>query len=172
MELRFKLTEADYINFNIYHSNHSKTGKRLMNTGRVGGPVVFILAVLLLRVVSNIPVWYWSIWFCITGGAWIIWYPRLHTRNIKGNIKKMLSEDNNQTLLAEKTVVIDDEGIHSKSDYKESKTTWKSIVKASSTDEYVFLYESAISAHIIPVRAFISEEQRLDFLKYLKDRGL
>ncbi|WP_105615384.1 hypothetical protein [Vallitalea okinawensis] len=77
MEIIFKLTEQDFIDFNSYHMKTSKTLKRSILLLRLIGPIVFLIGIYPVYKITKIPLWYWSIIFSVTSILWFIFYPKI-----------------------------------------------------------------------------------------------
>ena len=71
MKLEFNITEEDYINFNIYHMNMSKTYRRTIFKQRYIVPIIFLIAPFLFVKISKIPFLYWMV---VYGVLYIIWH--------------------------------------------------------------------------------------------------
>lgn len=162
MELEFELTEEDYINYNIDHSKKSPSIKKSIMIQRVFGPIVFIIAPFLVVKFSDIPLWYWITIFGISSVVWLIFYPKYANWEMKKRLKKMLEEGSNENLFNRRKIILTDQGLSQVSPTGETNVKWDSIVSIEETDEYIYIYISSVSAHIIPKRVFKDvNEQKL-----------
>ncbi len=162
MEIEFELLEKDYINFNINHSMKSPGLKKNIFGQRILGPIIFLLIPFILKTYTKIPLLYWLTIFGILSVVWFIFYPKYFNWEMTRRIQKMLKEGNNENIYIRRKIILSEEGIIEKSDIGESNMPWIQVGKVEETDEYIYIYISSISAHIIPKRVFTdkNEEQR------------
>ncbi|MBN1390462.1 MAG: YcxB family protein [Candidatus Thermoplasmatota archaeon] len=95
-------------------------------------------------------------------------------RNINNIIaKETIKGKNIKSYLGKNKIRIDSDGLHRSNYYRDEHVRWEGIVKMKSTKEHIFVYDTDLSALIIPIKAFHSTKQKNDFLnelrKYLKD---
>ena len=145
MEINFKLTEQDFIDFNVHHMKTSKTMKKAVLMQRFFGPISFIIGIFVAYKITDIPLWYWSICFVIAGALWFVYYPKMIERSIRKRVKKMLSEGQNKVLLSDTTLMVNEEGIKCTTEYNETITK--------------FIYDTAVSAIIVPLSAFETQDE-------------
>lgn len=163
MEIRYALTEQDFIDFNLHHIKTSKIRKKNIFIQRLIGPTVFLLGIFVGHRVTDIPLWYWSIFFVIAGTIWFFLYPRRIKKAIRSQILKMLKESDNRGLLADQSLRVDEDGLNFSNEYSENKVKWNGFTRVDITDKHIFIFNSSVSAHIIPVSAFSTEEQKEEF---------
>lgn len=163
MEIRYTLTEQDFIDLNLHHIKTSKARKKNILIQRLIGPAVFLLGIFVGHRVTDIPQWYWSIFFVLAGTIWFFLYPRRIKKAIRSQILKMLKEGDNRGLLADQTLRIDEDGLNFSNEYSENKVKWSAFTRVDITDKHIFIFNSSVSAHIIPVSAFSTEKQKEEF---------
>ena len=77
---------------------------------------------------------------------------------------------NNRTLLTEKVVELQDEGLFEETRFNRSFHYWPGILKAVRRPGFTAIYTSAMAAHVIPDRAFLNEYERENFWSAVKLR--
>ncbi len=169
MQINYELTKQDYIDFNLYHISYSKTSRQALFIQRYITSLIFLLAPFVVARFTEIPLEYWLVTFAITYLLWVFFYPKYFKRVVGKRVSKMVDEGKNVDLLGYRTVTIDAEGLHSKSDVSESTIKWSSVENVVETKEHIFIYVSAISAHIVPFRIFETDKDKEEFLKVLHD---
>lgn len=152
MEINYNLTEEDYINFNLYHIKNSKTGKRALALQRFLTPLFFIMISYIYSVISDMSFLPLFITFLVTSILWVIYYPKYFYRLISRNTKKMIKEGKNDGLLGDHQLKMTDEGLVDISSNKETKVTWSGITSFKEDDNSFYLYNSSVSAYILPKR--------------------
>jgi hypothetical protein len=111
MKLEYELIEQDYLDFNIYHSEHSSTIKKSVMLHRVLGSVVFLITALLAPRITDIPLWYWLVIFFIASIVWIRFYPKYFNWELTKRVLKLLNEGKNLDMIGGRSITLTQEGI-------------------------------------------------------------
>lgn len=165
MKLEFTLTKQDYIDFNLYHLEHSPSIRSAHNKSRFGGAIAYLALPFVLVNVTTIPFFWWMITFSITAIAWVLLFPRTMRKFYIKQINKAFLEKNNSFFLE-----LREEGVMTKGDSDEMITSYRSISQIAQNDGTLYLYNSSVSAIIVPKTAFHSEDERRIFLDTLRPR--
>lgn len=152
MEIHYHLTEEDYLHFNMFHVKNSKTARRSLNIQRFLLPVVFIIAAFLFSTFGDLPVMEAFIVYAIVAILWILFYPKYFYRHIAKMTKRMLKEGKNEGMLGDHVMKLTDEGIVDSTANGETKVNWPGIIEFKEDDNNIYLYNSAVSAYILPKR--------------------
>ena len=72
MEIKYNLTEEDYLNFNLFHVKNSNTVKRALNIQRFLFPVLFIVISYLFSKMTEISFLGVFIPFLLISILWVI----------------------------------------------------------------------------------------------------
>jgi len=152
MEFQYNVTEEDYISFNLFHIKHSKTAKRSLNIQRWLSPVIFIAISYILSLMDDTPFLLSLPPFLIVSVLWVIFYPKYFYRRIKTGTRKFIREGKNVGMLGEHTLFLSEEGVSEVSANGENKVTWQGMESFHENDNYFYLYNSAVSAFIVPKR--------------------
>ena len=164
MEIKYNLTEEDYIHFNLYHIKNSKSAIRSLNVQRFLTPVFFILLSYIISLVGDTPFLELFIAFFITGILWILFYPKYFYSTVTRRIKKFIREGKNGGLLGEHILSMTDEGLVESTSNGQTKVDWSGIIGFKEDNEYFYLYNSSISALILPKRELTNEEEIRNFI--------
>ncbi|TKC18034.1 YcxB family protein [Robertmurraya kyonggiensis] len=152
MQIKYSLTEEDYLNFNLFHMKNSKTANKALKVQRYLIPIVYmVVAYVFARVLDGSYILSFSI-FGIMGILWIIFYPKYHYNFVLRQVRKMITEGNNEGLLGEHLMTISEEGVHDANPQGETKVSWSGIQDLKEDEHYLYLYNSAVSAYILPKR--------------------
>ncbi|SEO05979.1 hypothetical protein SAMN04488134_103251 [Amphibacillus marinus] len=174
MEFKFEITEEDYLQFNLYHSENSPSQKKLVRVLRWVIPIVFASIIYYVgTAVFHQPSLYWLIISLLFSGAWIIWYPRFYKKQLKKQVSKMLSEGDNSALFGEKTMVIEGNEIKVFDKYASTTVVKENIKAINYYDDMIIIYLSSITAQIIPTRNLVKDEQKqlITYLDQLVEKG-
>jgi hypothetical protein len=165
MEINYNLTEEDYLNFNMFHVKNSKAVKRTLNMQRFLTPIIFIVLSYVLSKVGNMSFFELFIAFLIVSILWIIFYPRYFYSYVIRNTKKMIKEGKNDGLLGKHHMILSEEGIIDSTSNGETKVTWSGIQTVSEDKHNIYLYNSSVSAYILPKRELDDVEGIKTYLK-------
>ena len=164
MEINYNLTEEDYLNFNMFHVKNSKTVIRTLNMQRFLTPILFIVLSYVLSKIGNMSFLGLFIAFLIASILWIIFYPRYFYSYVIRNTKKMIKEGKNDGLLGEHCMVLSEDGIIDSTSNGETKVTWLGIKTLSEDRQNIYLYNSSVSAYILPKRELDDVEEVKTYL--------
>ncbi|MBF8984094.1 YcxB family protein [Lutibacter sp. B2] len=168
MKIYYQLTEQDYVDFNLFHMNNSKSLKKSILVQRLIGPLIFIMSCFIAPKITNMPLWYWTSIMVVMSMLWFAFYPKQIERRCKKQVLKMLSEGQNRSLLAKGTLLVDEKGIIKSNEYGESNLKWNTINKIEVTNRHIFIYQNAISAIVVPLSSFGTKEEKEQFIALLK----
>ena len=171
MTAEYEITKDDFYAFNLYHIRHSSTARRqylrswlspafiwlLICTGiwylgdrERGTPLQTFLD--LLPLFSGIPLY-------------LICFPWAYRRKLRKIIKGMAGEGPNRGLFTCHRVTITPETITDVSEFEQTSTAWRAIENVIKTNKYAYIYNTTMSAIIIPKRAFTSSSEFDEFVQ-------
>lgn len=166
MEIRYAMTEEDYINFNIHHINNSSSQKKMIFMIRYIIPLLAGIFIYYIgAVVQKQSKIYWMIIASLYLILWAIYYPKQHRKNIVRQIKKMLKEGDNTSLFMEKTLKIEDDTIEVVDECSSEKTLKSNISHVKIYDDMIVIYLNSLSAHVIPKR-YLNRETEEFIMEY------
>ena len=152
MEINYHLTEEDYLNFNMFHIKNSKTAIRSLQMQRIIGPLIFLISSYVFSRIGDVPFVGLFITFSILSILWFIFYPKYFYNHVIRHVKKMIKEGKNDGLLGDHRMLITDEGIVDSTTNGETKVTWSGIKEFKEDENNLYLYNSSVSAYILPKR--------------------
>ncbi|MFS0575160.1 YcxB family protein [Sporosarcina sp. 179-K 3D1 HS] len=165
MKIHYHLTEEDFVNFNLYHSRHSKAASKALKMQRFISPILFMAAAFLFSKMGEIPLPISLSTFGVMSILWVLFYPKYFYQLIKRNAKKMIKEGKNDGLLGDHKMMMTDEGIVDTTSIGETRVSWSGITQWKEDAHYFYLYNSAVSAYILPKRELEDFEKTKAFLQ-------
>lgn len=132
---------------------------------RFATPIVYIILAYIFSLIADIPFLYAFIPFFVIGMMWAIFYPKYFFNRIARHTKKMVNEGKNEGLLGKHAMTFSDEGIVDVTSNGETKVHWSGISEFKEDDANFYLYNSALSAYIIPKRDITDLEEVRTYLK-------
>lgn len=150
MEIKYILHEDDYLHFNLYHIKNSKTSMKVLKLQRYLTPLLYLIAAYIFALLTDGSyILSFSI-FLTLSVLWIIYYPKYYYNHVRRNVRKFLKEGNNDGLLGEHIMVFTEDGIVDRNQTGETKVVWEGIHTFKEDEHYFYLYNSAVSAYILP----------------------
>jgi hypothetical protein len=170
MIIEYESTPEAMVEFNLFHMAHSPSLQRQILLGRVFCSLltIFLSLGVLYLLDSDKYLTSFEYLLSIIGGivAFFI-YPSLNRATIIRRIRKLLSEGDNKAFFGHQTITVSPEGLFSKTQVGESKLNWTAIDKVVQNGDYIFIYNSAVSAIVIPKVAFPTDEAKQEFLDFI-----
>jgi hypothetical protein len=156
MQVRYETTEASLVAFNAFHSRHSPSIRRMVLLGQYGLPVFLVVICWPTFAASSI---YLGL-LCLSPFilAWIMIYPKWWRYEQRRRISKMVKEGGPSKMFVWHTITLDQNGISEKTTTEDNFVHWSGVERFAEDDEYLYIYISALTAHVIPKRAFESKE--------------
>ena len=149
MELEFDFEMNDWMEFNKDYLSNSKQYKSVKLIAQLILPVIFS-AIIFLKDLSNVVGPTKLALLSLILLAWILYIPRFLDKRVLYRTKKALEDGDNSGILGRHKLIISDEGILNIQPGSEHNIKWNGFKKIVETDEYYFLYDTAVSALIIP----------------------
>lgn len=165
MELNYKITEQDYIDFNVFHAKNSKAVKKQVTTQRILVPIMYIVLSILAAVFLDMPFLVIFIPFLLVGILWYLYYPAYFYRLVKRNSTKMMREGKNDAVIGLHKMIFTNEGLREISPRGEMTVSWSGIEELVEGETGFYLYNSGMSALIIPKKELSNSRQVSEFLK-------
>lgn len=165
MEIKYNLTEEDYLNFNLFHIQNSATAKKTLNMQRFIAPIIFIALSYILSKLGDTSFLGLFITFLMVSILWIIFYPKYFYNYVIRNTKKMIKEGKNDGLLGEHHMRMTEEGIVDSTSNGETKVAWSGIKTMKEDNHCIYLYNSSVSAYILPKRELNDVEEIIAYLQ-------
>lgn len=165
MEIKYYLEETDYVNFNVFHMQQSKTATKLIMLQRFLTPAIYLVAAYFFAKIIDGSYILSFIVFGLVALFWVIYYPKYYLKQVRRHVQKMLKEGNNENLLGEHVMTLTDEKVIDRSRGGVTEVEWSAFESLKEDDEYFFLYNSAVSALILPKRDMENVEEVKSFLR-------
>jgi hypothetical protein len=165
MEIKYHLTEADYIQFNMFHIKNSEAMMGAVKKQRFYTPIFYIACSFLFSKILAIPFLYAFVPFFILSLLWVVFYEKYFFWRVIKQTRKMIKEGKNTSILGDHQMVLSEEGIVDKTINGETKVNWSGINELKEDENYFFLYNSAISSYIVPKKQLNNVEEMSSYLK-------
>ena len=171
MVIQYQSTLEDLLAFNRYHIEHSPSLRRYHWYVRIGASVLCVVVGLIMFYALEHSFRISPILYAVAIGMGVCAFfvlPPMIWSSTKKRIVRMFQEGQNKGMAAPTTLSIDESGIEANNGLGTSKLLWTAIERLAVTDEYAFLYVSAMNAVVVPKRAFASDAQRQEFVQLVR----
>ena len=155
LQLNYKLTDEDYIEFNEFHQLiHSEVGKRNLFKLRLIGPMISILAIVIFILArAKIMLIVTEVIVCVTQAK------KIMKRGIRKSILKM-KETEGLPFAGETTLNFTEDQIIEITKGQEVKVDYKKVEDVCETEEAFYVYMSSVQAIIIPKRVLDQDKEK------------
>jgi YcxB-like protein len=157
--IEVEITEADVIDFRLYHLSHSRAVRRavwisvsviLLAWAGVVGPMVFDSPKPQEAAKSLWPL------LCFPALFLVIFFS-LQKRRLKRLSKRVLREGRNRTMFGRMSITLSSQGVREVGEFSNTFVQWKAVEKVVVTASSIYIYLSTASAVIVPKRCFQSD---------------
>ena len=160
MKINYNFELNDWMAFQEFHLSESK---QLISTLTV--PIVYGLFILNDAIKRELDIIPTSI-FTVISILWMIYYPkRLTIRTLK-KVKKILEDPVNSKIIGEHTIQLSEQGLKITKPESENFINWNGLIRIAETKNYYFIYNTSISAIVIPKLKI--ESDLIEFDSFLK----
>ena len=168
LSAEYVLDEADMVAFFAHHGRQSKVQRQ---SRLVLGYVIpaILIAYIALRLTFSRD---WKIAYFDTIPLMIITFMLVFGVTLQtskkrlAHTRKLMREGMNRNLVSPRRIEIGPEGFNETWQFGKQSLDWRAIERVAWTDTHLFLYVSAISAHIVPRRAFECEAEFKRFCEW------
>ena len=172
----YKIEKDDYYQYNRYHVRNSAFAKRRRLTMRILLAVIFVIAAVLFFITD----WFngefpaLSIAYLVVGLGFCIFFNQLTDLAIRRSIKKMQKTGK---LHYDKEITYEfyDDFFREIAPDMASEIKYSIITDVAEGTQKVgnntiYLYINVQQAHIVPLRVFRDEQERVEFLQFIKGK--
>ena len=165
MKINFNFELNDWMAFQEFHLSESKQFKKTKLISTLTVPIVYGLFILNDAIKGELDIIPTSI-FTVISILWMIYYPkRLTIRTLK-KVKKILEDPLNSKIIGEHTIELSGQGLKITKPESENFINWNGLIRIAETKNYYFIYNTSISAIVIPKLKI--ESDLIEFDSFLK----
>lgn len=165
-KIEFDFTIEDWMAFQEYYLDSSNAHQRSKKIVLWFFPALG-LTLTLVDLINEKEWWITAIAFGLVTIPWFIWFPRyIHKATLK-RVEKMITDGKNASLIGPHEIEVGEEGIRHKGPQSETMINWSGIEKMGTTEDYIFVFDSAVSALIVPK---IAADNPVELESFIKSR--
>lgn len=102
--------------------------------------------------------------------VYLFFYKRLSLRGLKNNLKRM-KKAGKLPYPSNTTITFFEDYFFEKTDTSETRMSYLNVEHVDDSDMAVYIYTGAISAYIVPNRAFKDSDERAAFICYMQTKA-
>ncbi len=159
MKITIEITLEDLVAFNNFHLEHSPSTKRNKILRYV--LTFFIIINFVINMIKGDI--FMAIVFLLLAAFVMFLWPKIFKFFVDRQIKAMYKEGKNQGTIGCHDMTIGDDEIVQENDSGSYMTKWNYVEKILKTERFILVYNSAVSAYIIPRRSFVDSNAYNEF---------
>lgn len=171
-EFQIRLTEADYLSFNVFHLTRSPYGRQTSCRlkGLVAGMFAVAVAAAFLYGGVNASTVLYAVLMALLGGAFLLKYDRFVGRSMARTIKQM-TKTGKMPYAPDSQVIFDGDVILEITPEQRTERTWSGVERLCMVDGKVwYLYLNNASGFILPVDQLRAQTDFDEFLRYVTEK--
>jgi hypothetical protein len=175
MNAEYELTKDDLSAFNLYHHFHSPTARRQYYRSWFVPAFIWLLACTGIWYLADrergTPLRTFLDLSPLFAGVplYLIYFPWAYRRKLRKIVAGMVSEGQNRGLFSRHRVTISPEGVTDSGEFGQSSTAWRAVERVACNGDYAFVYANALTAIIVPRRAFAAPTEFEEFVRTASD---
>ncbi|WRS26893.1 YcxB family protein [Oscillospiraceae bacterium MB08-C2-2] len=172
MTFHYRNSYEDFIQFNLYNSDHSDSMQAYIRIVQFGMAIVFLVFYYLSSmIITTIPAVAWLIFYLVVTVLWIVFYPTLRRKSTVRRLKKIIAAGHLKGFEGERSISFQEEGLVATGGEKgEARLKYSGVTRIGTQEGSVYIFVGNKNAFILPAGAFTAEEERQALLDLLKSR--
>lgn len=167
MKYQITITEEDYLQFNLFYTYHTNSGKHTLRTLQFMMPVFSVLILLLLFITGTEPYMILTFALVLAVSSVIMYFraPKILQKNMYQLLKRM-KKDGKLPYHASAEIEFQDSMIIERHEQGEFRLKYEDVEHIYFEEDYLYIFFSAAQALILPYRCLGNEKDRLtEFLR-------
>ena len=150
MQISYENNIEDIVALTTHQLETNSAYKKRRTWYIIGSPLLILFCFVVFGVVAGKPPY---IIGGIVGALFsFVWYWRAYRNYPRKAVEQMLKNKPQKELFCRHTVTITPEGITEQTLESQNFHTWNALVEVAHTPEYIFVYNTPATAHVIPLR--------------------
>jgi len=161
--ITYTLERHDVMAFQKFAAKHLPVGRRMryINLVLFAGAGFLTASTAKEATLTIRTIMFFLVFFVLWAVTWII---EFFVRKIA--FWRVYTSDKNKTLLCKHTITLADDGLIEVTALNEGKNRWRGIYRIIDSADYIYVFTSHQSAHVIPKRAFTNGESARQFFEH------
>ena len=169
MKTSFNFDMKDWIEFQKYGLLTNKSYKKWKYISLLMIPILLIILTILDYFKYGFLLGQKILFYLVVSIIWILFRYFFYDKLIIKKIKKILEKWNNSSLIWEHTISFEEDCFNISLPWSDSKVYWSKINKIEENEKYIFIFNSSLSAYIIPkFKLWDNSENIISFIRTKK----
>ncbi len=165
---QYELTDEDYYAYSLHHLYAVPENKNQHTIRKTAFPTICLFLGAFLSVARQS--WFYLILFSIASIAWLFCYDWQVRRNLRKRIV-WLKKYGKLPSIERTAITFEEDAFTSITDHTEMRSSYAMTERIFEGDSAFYLYQSVITAVILPYRAFASDEERAAFGAFIREKA-
>jgi hypothetical protein len=164
LEVHSSLTVDDLLAFHLHYLRRGQAGARMPMPVRLAGYYVLLtLAGVVLSLAANswLPL---AVLLVVVTTVFSGW-PKFVRTSLRRQIHAMLQGGRNLLVFGDQWIAVNSREIRRRTAWSCMQVMWEAVERVDLTHDYLFVFVTANSAFVIPLRDFATLEERDEFLR-------
>ncbi len=168
MTIDYKITDKDFIDFNVYHNLNTESLKRRINLYKLMLPIIYLVLVMVFYIakLDEITLFFFAVIGAVAMLYRLAFYNKILARSITSQLKKAKKYDN-LPYCPGGTLTFKDGFVNDVSIVGENKLPYCSLNQISLGKTATYIYYGSSQAFIIPHSTFDNLEDREYFIGFV-----
>ncbi len=149
MEFDFKITEDDFLTFQLFNASRSDKINKDRKRRRSLVPILYIVVSVIFLLLQNYAM---AFGFFLISVLWFVFYPMIERRKYINQFKKYIEKNYKDKFFKSSHIILKDDFWHTKDEEKEAKFALKDIKELNEIRDYFFIQLMSGYILIIPKR--------------------
>ncbi len=152
MKVRFELTAEDLIQFNLHHYQNSPLMKQSLRRTTIWSGALPLVMIMVMGLSGRFR---WELLIPIALVAALVaalLARRQFPKAIEKQVRQNVEDNNNRALFGTHEIELENDWLVQRTEVSAHRQAWRAVDRIEETDEGVFFYLSAVTAHVIPKR--------------------
>lgn len=164
----YELNDNDYYEYYRHHVFNAPANKKRMLVARTARPLLYLVLALLLGSIIEFSIISYVV-FGTMAAAVLIFFKPLTNRRIKRQLARM-KKAGKLPYAHDISVTFFEDYIEEKTEQGETKQNYSQLERVDSAETAVCVYNSSVTASIIPNRAFRDNTEREEFISFVRSK--
>jgi hypothetical protein len=168
LSIEYDVAIPDLVAFNEFHCRRTPAMRRRFRMMQFAAPALWLALAAASRVVGKDS--FYRLWLptglLLCAVVWPLWFSWNYRRSLRKCVAKFIG--GGQGMVGRHRLALEEDALVERTEGSETRTRWSALGEVCEDAQYVYVYISALAAHVIPRAAFGSDALRTQFVAELE----
>ncbi len=170
LSIEYDIAIPDLVAFNEFHCRRSPVMRRQFWIMQFAVPALWLALAAASRAIGEDS--FYRLWLptglLLGAVAWPLWFSWKYRRSLRKRVAKFIGAG--QGMVGRHRLALEEDALVERTEGSETRTRWAALGEVCEDEQYVYVYTTALGAHVIPRAAFGSDAARTQFVAELERR--